>query len=126
MANLIGSYRRFKVHATDEDIPAYWRERYGHEPEHIEHTGGGMLVGPVPIGAELRPGEVVVTGTFALLTRGDLDDDCPANCPGCLTVLDAEDDCPLTSSTPTVVGPVWIGEELRPGEHIVIGGIRED
>jgi len=59
---MIGSYRLIKAYASDEDIRAYWRERYGHEPVCIEHTGGGILAGPVLAGEELRPGEEIVTG----------------------------------------------------------------
>ena len=40
---LPGRYKLIKVYASDEDIRAYWRERYGHEPQRIVRTGGGIL-----------------------------------------------------------------------------------
>ena len=47
MALLIGQYKLIGVYATDEDITAWWRAKYGKSPMVIERCGGGTLVGPV-------------------------------------------------------------------------------
>ena len=57
-----GQYRRFPVHASDEDIIDYFVDRYGYAPKVIERTPRGVLVGPLHSGEELRAGEHVITG----------------------------------------------------------------
>jgi len=59
---LAGQYRRFPIHAGNEDIIDYFVDRYGYAPRIIRRTPRGVLVGPVHTGTELRSGEHVVVG----------------------------------------------------------------
>ena len=63
---LIGMYQLYGVVSDEERrkrIKAHFLERYGYEPEVVQATGGGTLVGPIHGATEMRTGEHVLTGT---------------------------------------------------------------
>jgi|GEM_PF-2972956 len=61
---LIGMYRGYSPKDTEEHIRAHFLERYGYEPEVVQHSGGGWAAGPIHGATEMRTGEHILTGTL--------------------------------------------------------------
>ena len=64
--SLSGKYALYGPKDTKEYIEADFKAKHGYAPFVMQWKGGGWVVGPLPVDAELQGGETQVTGTFLL------------------------------------------------------------
>jgi len=59
---LPGKYALYGPKDTKEYIEANFEAKHGYAPFVMQWSGGGWVVGPLPVDAELGPGERQLTG----------------------------------------------------------------